>query len=154
MSIYETDTKLLWNWTGSSWTRISPKGFLGTAERLSDLATTSTTYQVAVTLNVTVPQGDRRIMVVIECAQVTNTLGLTEFAIFRGATQLTNYFNKGNVGAGAANYPEPANYTLIDSPASGVNTYSLQFRTVVGFGGTSTIKANSNSRTALTVVEV
>ncbi len=93
-TIYEIDTSLYWTWTGSSWARRVPAGFLGQAERLSDLVTTSTNYQLVVTTNITIPQGDRRVMIVIENSGVTNTLGLTEFAIFRGATQIANWFTK------------------------------------------------------------
>jgi hypothetical protein len=156
MRIWETDTGLEWNWNGSAWGRISGKGLLGSAERTTDLTNSSAgTYATLVTASVTVPAGNRSVLLIAEGYGVSNTVGLTEIAIYRDATLVQEWSIPAGGGAAANQQPREISLTAVDVPTAGVGVnYLLRFRPVVGFGGTSTVAASANKPTALHVVEV
>lgn len=153
-SIYETDTELVWRWNGTAWVRPTGKGFLARAVVTSDVVNTTSTYATGVTVNATVPAGSRRVQVTVEAPSVTSTASFTELAIFRDATQLTSWANKGGVGATVQDQDEPEFVTVIDGPSAGTYAYVLKFRANSGYGGTSTLKATPTRPIAISVVEI
>lgn len=81
--IYETDTDLMWAWTGAAWSRVAPKGILNRTDgskavvrRHTDFNTTSTTPALILGVsNVVVPPGHRPIMVTITWSRAYSTIG-------------------------------------------------------------------------------
>lgn len=155
MAIYETDTKLIWHWSGSQWERLIPKGLLGRNSVTADDDNATTTYATAVSVAVTIPAGGRIIKVTVEGPGVWSTEGLTELAIFRDATQLQAWQEQGATGANPEDRPRPLSMVTFDeSVTAGAATYSLQFRATSEFGGTSTLEAAANAPLAIAVEEV
>lgn len=153
MLIVETDTGLIWRWTGSAWARQAPVGLLGRSTRTTDISTSSTALVTALTTTVTVPAGGRSVLVVAEGGGVYSTVGITRIALLRGATTLASWLHKGAIGGGAEQ-PTPLAFTTVDAPPAGSNAYTLQFSAEVGIGGTSTLQGNATTDMALAVVEV
>lgn len=155
MCIFETDTQLIWHWSGSEWERLVPKGLLGRNSVTTDDDNATTSYTTAVSVTVTVPEGGRTIKVSVEGPGVWSTEGLTELAIFRDATQLQSWLEQGGQGADPIDRPRPLSMTTFDeSVTAGSRTYSLQFRATSEFGGTSTLEAGANTPLAIAVEEV
>lgn len=147
------DTGLPWRWDGSQFLRMGPKGWLASNERTVDLSNTSTAYAVAVQATVTIAAGNRPVLLVVEGPGVASTVGLTGFGLFRGTTVVQEWEVSGGTGTGV-DRPPPLSFIALDVPVAGSVTYSLQFRAVPGFGGTSTVKANGpNGPLALHVIE-
>lgn len=153
-SIYETDTKLFWQWSGSAWERVFGRGTVAHVERLSNLSTTSFSYTAVVSVATVIAAGSRRHLVVAQAPGAYSTQGLTGFALYRGGTLLQEWLHQGSDGAAAAAQPRPVSMVATDVPVDGSATYTLQFRAVVGFGGTCTIQGATNKPIGLTVVEV
>lgn len=92
--IMETDSGLVWRWTGTTFVRLHPSGLLrktdGTfahATRTSDFSTSSGDFVTAVWLsNVVVPAGGRPVQITVNYPRVRNANGLSEVAIFRTTT--------------------------------------------------------------------
>lgn len=154
MSIYETDTQLIWTWDGSGWDRLIPRGLLGINSATTAVDTTSTSFQTALSTNVNVVEGNRYHQITVSAPGVHSTEDLTEVAIFRDSTQLQAWFQQGGVDSGPEHQPRPIAHTLFDLPTPGTINYSLRYRAVSGLGGTSTIEAGANSPIQISVVEV
>jgi hypothetical protein len=153
--IGETDTGLVWRWTGTGWTRQSGSGLLLRSARTTDFATSSTSLVVVQSAAVTIPDGNRPVLITVSGPGVYNTVGLTALALFRGATQLQAWQSQGRLAATYDAQPRPLMMSVIDpAPTLGAQSYSLQASAVVGFGGTSTIQASTNAPLALSVVEL
>lgn len=154
MAIYETDTDLIWHWSGAAWERKVAKGHILGEELNSDFNTSSTTYVVAIDITVTVAAGNRRHLVIIHAPGVYNTNGLTQFAAYRDANLLQEWYSQGWTGAPVEKYPRPIFAVIPDTPGAGSITYSLQVRAVSGIGGTSTIQATATKPLSIDIVEV
>lgn len=154
MRIYETDTKLVWRWDGAAFERLEPKGLLIHSAVTSDVNTALTTYQVAVTASAAVPAGGRRVQITAAIPSVASTASFTWLAIFRAATQLTEWVNKGGAGATVEDREEPEFVTIFDQPAAATYAYTIQYKADATYGGTSTLAATVNSPITLTVVEI
>ncbi len=154
MGIWETDTKLKWRWDGAAWERLEAKGLLIHAAVTADVSTALTAYQVAVTASAAVPAGGRRVQITAAIPSVASTASFTWLAIFRAATQLTAWANKGGVGATVDDREEPEFVTIFDQPAAATYAYTIQYRADAGYGGTSTLAASATAPITLTVVEV
>lgn len=154
MSIFETDTGLVWHWNGSSFVRNYPKGHRGYDSTTSEVVNATNTYETAVSTMVTVLAGGRRHRVTVGGPGVKNTNGLTRVGIFRDATLLNEWHHQGGTGGGATERPRPLSFTAYDVPSAGLVTYSLQFSTVSGLEGTSTLEAGANTPIFISVEEV
>lgn len=152
--IFETDTTLLWYWTGSAFVRVSPKGLIGHEEITTNFETIETTYQTVLTVNVTVAAGDRRHLIVVEGPGVQNTNGLTLLALWRGATLLQEWKEQGSGGSGATTQARPLAMSTTDAPSAGAEVYTLQVKADAVIGGTVTLQAGANKSLALSVIEV
>jgi len=108
-----------------------------------------------------VPAGGRTLHVNVEGPGVKNTggaiAGLTSCALFRDASMIQEWDQKGINEASTtalADRPERLNMVAADAPVAGTYTYSFQYRTVTGFGGTSTVLAGASKPTAIQVTEI
>ena len=151
--IFEKDTTLLWRWSGTDFVRYGPKGTVAHNEVLTPQATTLTTYSAAVSAP-SATYSTRRHLVIVEAPGVYSTQGLTGLAIYRDATMLTEWVHQGATGSPAANQPRPLSFVTTDLWAGGTAVYSLQFKAVIGYGGTCTVNGSTNKPLAITVVEV
>ena len=154
MLIQETDTGLIWRWSGTAFVRSAGSGLLLNVTRTADLATVSTSLVVALTAAVTVPAGNRPMQVMVSGPGVYNTIGLTRLALFRGATPIQSWLSQGRTGATYDLQPRPVALSLIDVPPAGAVSYTLQFSAEVGFGGTSTLQSAVNNPLGLAIVEL
>jgi hypothetical protein len=155
MLIFETDTDLLWQWDGAAWQRYGPKGLLGrNTYTTGDLTTSSTTFVSVISQAVTIPSGGRSVMVVVDAPGAYNSNGVMEVAVYRGATPLKTWYHRGKLSAVASEFPEPINKTIFDTPASGAQTYSLQYRSDPTVVGSSVIQAGAQDPIEIAVVEV
>jgi len=152
--IHETDTGLVWRWDGSRFLRLYAVGDLGSAQITEPVQTTSTSLVDAVTLDVTVPRGDRAVMVYLSGPGVYNTNGLTRLALFRGATQIQSWLSHGRLTGEATDQPRPISMSIRDTPAAGPTTYSLRYSAEVGYAGTSHLQAAIDAPLRLSVVEI
>ena len=137
--IFEKDTTLLWRWSGTEFVLSGPKGTVAHDGVLTPQATTLTTYSAAVSAP-SATYSTRRHLVVVEAPGVYSTRGapgcghLTEMppcspsGCRRGATDIP-----------AANQPRPLSFVTTDLWAGGTAVYSLQFKAVIGYGGTCTV---------------
>lgn len=143
MLISETDTGLLWRWTGSAWARVCAAGRLKTtagayayAARGSQFATTSqSAYVVALTLpNVVVPDGGRPLSVHCAWDNATNANGF-----FFGLVARSGSVGGPTVGGVFQVIPAAGNYDAEEPSglAAGTYTYSVQVKAVAG--GTATL---------------
>ena len=96
MVIFESDSRLYWQWNGSSFIRFKLKGLLGTTRQTAPVSTASTwtpggsTGLVTVVSQITIiPPGNRTLMIVCEVPKITNTNGIGILAIQRDSTVLT-----------------------------------------------------------------
>ena len=156
MAIWETDTKLLWHWSGSAWERHLPKNHLRRAARLTDLSTSSTTFVAVVTAaGVSVPAGDRRVLVVATWDSIENTAGMSVCAIYRDSELLKQWNLSGdNAPANAFQESNGGTVTVTDQPGAGSFTYVFMFRASNTYGGTSYARATSNNPISIDLIEV
>lgn len=92
--IMETDSGLVWRWTGTTFVRLHPSGLLRKTDgnfahstRTSDFSTNSGSFVRVLSLtNVVVPAGGRPIQITANIPRLRNSIGLAEAAIFRTTT--------------------------------------------------------------------
>lgn len=154
MSIFETDTNLIWHWDGSAWERLVPKGYVDGDEVTSDQSTSSTSYVTAIQVTASIAAGGRRHLIIVHAPGVFNSNGLTQCAVFQDAALLQEWYVQGWTGAEVEKYPRPIFAVIPDTPSAGSHDYTLQFRAVSGIGGSSTIQAEATKPISLDVVEV
>lgn len=154
MWIWETDTRLVWEWTGSAFERVTRKGWLNSNSRSSSISSASTTPLVAVQATITVPAGGRPVLVVVEGPGVASTVGITALSIYRDATQVQGWTQGGGPSTGATDQPKPIAFSTLDTPAAGTYAYSLRFAATAGYGGTSTLSAAPGQPLAIHCLEV
>lgn len=154
MLISETDTNLVWRWTGTVWTRQAPAGLLSTASSDMTQVTTSTTLADAIGVIAQVPAGGRSVLVVVDAPRVYSTTGVTRLALYRSGTELQSWLQRGGTGGTAEDLPSPIEHTYLDTPSAGGQYYSLRFAAEPGFGGACTIAATATNKINLSVVEV
>lgn len=155
MLISETDTGLLWRWNGTAFVRFYGKGLLGEASRTTDASTSSTTEITILTAATTIPAGGRSVLVTVAGPGVYNTAGVTRMWLYRGATEIQSWLQRGYVGGTWDRQPEPASLVQPDTPpTAGALSYTLRFAAEPGFAGTSTLMASTNRPLTLRVVEV
>jgi hypothetical protein len=152
--ILETDTTLIWRWTGVAWVRNIPKGLLGQNARTTDITTSSTSFVTVISQSIIVPAGGRSVMVMASVPAVQNDQGISNLALFRDSTKLSDWLVPGDTGATAVEQEQHGTQFVLETPSAGTYTYSLQFRAVTGFGGTTGLLASSTAPIQLAVVEV
>ena len=171
MLIVETDTGLVWRWTGTTFVRLYGSGVLRTttgalavATRTTDFSTSSTTaHQVVVAVsNVVVPDGGRPIMVVVSFQKGENSAGIFVAAVIRSASNngtpvLGQWVVSGDstspsAGAQGAGSSYVGWETSALSP--GAYAWSFQIRSSSSYGGTSYIRSDVNNICRLAVVEL
>lgn len=156
MLMVETDTGLLWRWTGSAFVRVASKGLVSDPDdaRTTLISSSSTTYVNGVVTAVAVAPGDRPHLIVVEGPSVKNTNGITELAIARDSTVLQEWRQYGGTGVTAAEQPRPCWGIALDVPTPATYNYRLMFRASLDFGGTSTLGASAEAPLAIHVIEV
>ena len=169
--IYETDTDLMWAWTGTAWSRVAPKGLLTTTSgakavgvRTSNFATTSATPVVVVSVqNVVVPPGNRTIEVRAQWSRAyANGAGYFYGRIYRSATSnsgpVLNQWAMSGLSGGSADTWDKGDgggysaYIRNGLPA-GVYDFSLQIF-ITSVGSTATITGEPNIPNELFVMEM
>lgn len=155
MWISETDTGLLWRWTGSVWVRGYPSGRLKTtagaysyATRGGSLfSTTSTTvYVVALSvLNVVVPDGVRPLRIEATWDNAVNSAGYFFALVARSAT--AGGTTVGTVRQVAAG--EGGSHAVEEPSGLATGTYSYSYQVKAVAGGTAQL-----SGLTLSVTEV
>jgi hypothetical protein len=153
--IWEADTKLVWEWNGSYFERLMPKGWIGGAARTTAFSTTSTDFvvvtQIAVTIPNFFPTDTRRYGIVVEGPSIDNDMGQAGVAIFRDTTQLQAWTEPINHAV-----PGPLRFTTLDRTAVAESsvTYSLQAKANIPAGGTTALGAGVNSPIQISVIEL
>ena len=145
--IIETDTGLTWRWDNGAgqFVRTTPMGILGSNSRTTNIATTSTAFVTAVSQTIAIPAGGRPVIVGCSVPAVQSDVGITNLALFRGATKLTDWLVPGSTGSLAAEQEPCGSNMVLDTPTVGSYVYSLQFRAVTGYGGESTLLASATA---------
>lgn len=152
--IFETDTRRIYQWTGSAWQSEFGRGARARAERLTVASTTAFSYSAVVSAPSTV-YSDRRHLIVVEAPKVYSSAGVTGLAIFRDGTLLQEWNHRGGTGAAATDVARGMSFVTTDQQSSGTAVvYSLQMTAVVGYGGTCYVEGATNKPCAITVVEV
>ena len=140
MFIFETDTGLIWRWNGSAFVRQGPQGHLGYNHKTANQTGTGS-YVNVVQVTVSIPTGGRNIQITASWPEVTG--GVAQFALFRGATQLTT--SKTLAGSGGS-------LAYVDlAPSSGSTTYAIKVKNA---SGTAVVTNASDSPTTIDVTEV
>lgn len=153
-TIWETDTKLLWHWSGSAWERLLPKGKLGSGVRTSNLSTTSTTPVSLASAAVTIPAGGRSVMVTASWCAISNTNGFSLLWLYKdSASWIDGWGWQGDTSySSLQDGIQGGSVSFLDTPAAGAVTYSFRMST---FGsGTSLATATADRPIQITIVEV
>lgn len=161
MLIFESDSGLYWQWTGSSFIRFKLKGLLGNTRQTAPVSTASTwtpggsTGLITVVSQITViPSGNRTLMVVAEVPKLTNTNGIGMLAIQRDTTVL-NWWNIVSFNDGTVNgQGKPGPFITFDVPSTTSSTYSIMMASTVTFGGTTTVTGSLAQPISISVVEI
>lgn len=170
MLIVETNTGLVWRWTGTAFVRNNATGILRTtggalavASRTTDFSTASTTFVVALSVtNVVVPDGTRPLIVLVQGKKGENSNGALVTQISRGTVANTGPFLAESGLVGDATSPtagaQGAGFTLFGLEASGLSagtySWSFQIRSSISYGGTSYVRADANGPCKILVIEL
>ena len=143
MAIYETDTKLLWIWSGSTFEREEGKGLLGTNKVTASVTDSAGAYQMVCQLTAQIPEGGRTVKV--EGCWSTITTGPAKVALFGPAgTKLAEVNTLVGQGGTVFTTHVPA--------GSGALIYSLQVQRTTGTN--ATLVAAATTPATLTVTEL
>lgn len=135
------DTGIIWRWNGVAFERLGPSGSIGAAQRTSDFTENTGAFQTVVQkTGAIVPDGGRRVMIVVNWADLTGDA--VEFQILRGATVLHDWLPQALVGG---------SFTVFDAPTAGSYTYALKVKSL---GTTSTVVATATAPIQLECVEI
>lgn len=168
--IYETDTDLMWAWTGTGWSRIAPKGLLSRADgskavgvRSSDFQTTSTTPTLVIGVtNVVVPPGNRTLEVRAQWSRAYSNEG----GYFYGRFYRSNVSNSGPVlnqwaisGVGGGTIPagtkgDGGGYSAFIRNGLPAGTYDFSFQVHVISGATATVTGTPSYPNEILVTEL
>lgn len=168
--IYETDTDLLWAWTGTRWSRAAPKGLLTTTSggkaigvRSSDFQTTSTTPTLVVGVNnVVVPPGNRTIEVTVQWSRAyARPEGYFYGRLYRSRTSnsgpiLNQWAISGTHGREAdyATYGSGGGYSAYIRDGLPAGTYDFSFQVHARTGSTATVTGTPSYPNEIVVHEV
>lgn len=146
LSIYETDTTLTWHWDGAAFIRTFPQGVIGYDSATTPYVTSDPTYELpaALSVAVTVAEGNRRHLVIVEGPGVANP----------GGGSLLRLRKSGDAGDTLQEWSAsgPLAMTSTDTPVAGSYTYALEVK--ADGGGTVTLSAAVDSPLAMTVMEM
>lgn len=137
----QPSTGLVWKWNGASFDRLNALGSIGSAARTSPFVETTGAFQTVVQkTGAVVPDGGRRIMVVVSWSDITgDDVGLR---VLRGATVIQDW--SWWTGGGGS-------MTILDAPAAGTYTYAFQVKTKAT---SSTIGAAATYPIQLEIIEI
>lgn len=164
--IFETNTRLTWTWTGTTWVRdTGGTGVLRFAggtpavdERATNFSTASTSFvKVQSLVGVVVPAGTRPLQIVAKWFGADNALGPFDAAIFRSNTnnsgpQLSKQRIPGAPSERGGGGTEVA--WMLDGIAAGTYDFSLQIRSDAVIGGTSWIYADAAQPIRMHAIEL
>lgn len=167
MLISETDTLLIWRWSGTAWQRVAPRGVLTTTsgakargQRTSDLGTTSTSYVIVASIpNVVVPAGNRPLMIVVTWYKAEATSGSLAGSIRRAnannaAPEVASWYMAGDATAPATGSGGGGGtFVTFEPDGLAPGTYSWSFQ-IKAFSGTAYIRANATTPAEITVIEL
>lgn len=164
--IFETDSQLVWKWSGTVWQRYKPLGLLVTpVEITADFSTAATAPAVAISAPVTIPATTvgstaKRIQVEASMYAVENgtsvSLGVAEISITRDGTVIKVLRVRGRPNTAASPLDWGAGHTIVawDNPTAGAHTYALCLNSIAAVGGTSVIKASATQVASIAVTEI
>lgn len=171
--IYETDTDLMWAWTGSAWSRVAPKGILNRsdgskaiAQRHTDFSTTSTTPAMILGVsNVVVPPGHRPLMVTVTWSRAYATTGYFYGRIHRhsgapasnsGTTLMQWAINGDKRGEDPASRGGGGTYVTYEPQGLPAGVYGFSFQTYINpaHSGTATVTGSAGFPSQIAVVEL
>lgn len=174
MGIVESDTGLVWRWTGNAFIRNASRGLLTTTsggsargQRNTSISTTSyTTYVLAVSIdNVVVPDGRRTLMVTATWGLANCTTGLMDMGIFRSnvsnqSPTLATWGQAGDSTApGAGGQGQGGSFVTYESGGlpAGVYSWSIQFKVDTAYRTTAssaTVAATATTAIEIAVIEI
>lgn len=159
MSIYETNTKLQWFWTGTGWVRAAggvgilktTSGAYAIGEKPADDTTSSSDPHLAVSINnVVVPDGHRSLMYVATWKDASNPGNGNVFPgyIYRSVTA-----NSGPVIAAWQIGTIGGTFVAFDRAGLAPGTYGFSFQYAAP-NGTSTLKGTSVTPISIAIIEL
>ena len=166
--IWETDTKLLWAWSGSAWDRVYPTGMLRNSSNSPAYKVFSSTFStqsgsfvsVFSISNVVVPAGGRPIEVTVNYPRIQNEAGMCEGALIRstannGTPLIERWQITGDSTSPASGAQgEGGSRTSIETGlAAGTYSWSFQIRSWSN-GKTTSMDATSGRSAALWIKEL
>ena len=167
MFIFETDTNLLWRWSGSQFNRAEPVGLLGQAQLATPYATSATAPAVALSVSVTVPATHvgstaKRIKVSAAWKQIDNgdasNGGLTIVTLRRQpgnvVLQTQNAIGRPNSAVNPLDRGSGGTIFGLDNFAGGAAVYELCINADATVGGASSLRADASNPATIVVEEI
>ena len=155
MLLYERTTDLIWRWTGTTWTRAYPSGWIAGASKTVPTSTTTTsqtTPATAVSTVAPIPQGGRQIMVVATWFECESTGGRSVLSIWRDTIQIDQWVIPSD--ADVAIQGLGGSKVIFDLPAAGNHTYAFKLRCSPIAAGTVTLRAEPGAPVSIGVIEI
>jgi hypothetical protein len=141
--IYETDTGLVWIWTGSAWRRAVARGWLKSDAKTASHGPIGTvSFDTVVTAaDAIVAAGSVKIAVTVSWSSITEAGTGTLGQIMREAASIREWTLD----------PDGGSITIFDEP--GVTGQVDYFFKIKGVGGNSTLNGSASDPTTIDVVE-
>lgn len=170
--IIETDTNLIWKWSGTAFSRTAPSGILKQANgspargsRLSDFATTITTPRIVCSVdNVVIPNGGRPLMLVTAWRRGDNPSSKFSAYVFRSAingsaannagTMISQWVLSGDNGGAVGSQGQGGSFVTFEPDGLPAGQYGYSFQIDAPNGGTSTVRADAATPVEITIVEL